>query len=129
MGINIRERIIKREIYLDSRDNPFDTYEQAYDSECRYLMEEIMDKEEEVTNDIKKYYCAYEIESREELDNFLRGCEYYGYVGYEMPKAQRDSIKEYPCKIYKENGGDGIILTQEEMLAKIEEFKNAILGQ
>lgn len=128
MEISIRERIVKREVYLDSRDNPFDTYEQAYDSECRYLMEEIMDKEGEVISDIKKRYRVYDIESREELDNFLRGCEYFGYVDYEMPKEQRDSIKEYPCKIYKECGGDGLILTQQELLDKIEELKNDILG-
>lgn len=127
MTISAKERIVKKEVYVDSWGNCFDTYEEAFDSECQHLVNDIMEEEEEVISNLVSYYCIYKINNREELDNFLKGCQDYGYEGFEMTEEQKNSIKEYPCKVYKEYQ-DGKMLTEEELLGKIEEFKNTILN-
>lgn len=80
----------------------FSTYQEAYDDDCERFADSFLEDCDFSGSLLKPIldeegccYCAYELNSRKELDMFLYGCKVGGF-SKTISKEALESIKEFP---------------------------------
>lgn len=112
----------------------FSTYQEAYDDDCERFADSFIEdyhSSMDFLNDIfgqGAVYCyAYELNSKEEVDMFIRGCKIGGFTKT-ISRETLDSIKEFPV-ILIDFCDSSDLLTLDEVIQILEEQKQELINE